>query len=104
MLLRSIESRDDSDQRLFRGPRIAEYPPCIIQSFLTDHPAPVRLTPAALRAAWLLHHINNNVPLPVLRDVAGFDYCTTLVRYYEHVNVLNVADFTTQLVGAEVAR
>ncbi len=104
VLLRSIDGRADADQRLFRGPRIAEYPPRIIQSFLTDHPAPVRPTPAALRAAWLLHHINNNVPLPVLREVAGFEHYSTLVRYYEHANVLDVADFTAQLVGAEVAR
>jgi len=104
VLLRSIDGRVDASERAFRGPRIAEYPPRIIQSFLTDHPAPVRPTPAALRAAWLLHHINNNVPLPVLRDVAGFDHYTTLVRYYAHANVLNVADFTAQLVGTEVAR
>lgn len=104
VLLRSIDGRVDASERAFRGPRIAEYPPRIIQSFLTDHPAPVRPTPAALRAAWLLHHINNNEPLPVLRDVAGFDHYTTLVRYYEHANVLDVADFTAQLVGAEVAR
>jgi integrase len=104
VLLRSIEGRADTNERLFRGPRIAEYPPRIIQSFLSDHPAPVRPTPAALRAAWLLHHINNNVPLQVLRDVAGFDHYQTLVRYYEHANVLDVADFTAQLVGAEVAR
>lgn len=104
VLLRSVKGRIDAGERVFRGPWIAEYPPRIIQSFLTDHPAPVRPTPAALRAAWLLHHINNNVPLPVLRDVAGFDHYTTLVRYYEHANALDVGDFTAQLVGAEVAR
>lgn len=104
VLLRSIDGRIDAGERVFRGPWIAEYPPRIIQSFLTDHPATVRPTPAALRAAWLLHHINNNLPLQVLRDVAGFDHYATLVRYYEHANVLDVADFTAQLVGTEVAR
>jgi len=104
VLLRSIDGRIDAAERMFRGPWIAEYPPRIIQSFLTDHPAPVRPTPAALRAAWLLHHIDNNVPLQVLRDVAGFDQYATLVRYYAHATVLDVADFTAQLVGAEVAR
>ena len=104
VLLRSIEGRLDPSERVFRGPRIEEYPPRIIQSFLTDHPAPVRPTPAALRAAWLLHHINNNVPLQVLRDVAGIEHYATLVRYYEHAHVLDVNDFTAQLVGAEVTR
>lgn len=104
VLLRSIDGRVDGHERLFRGPRVEEYPPRIIQTFLTDHAAPVRPTPAALRAAWLLHHINNHVPLQVLRDVAGFDHYESLVRYYEHANALDVNDFTAQLVGAEVAR
>ncbi|MGP6178551.1 tyrosine-type recombinase/integrase [Microbacterium sp. A196] len=104
VLMRSIDGRERTSEPLFRGPRIEEYPPRIIQTFLTDHPAPVRPTPAALRAAWLVHHINNHVPLQVLRDVAGFDHYDSLVRYYAHANVLDVADFTAQLVGAEVAR
>lgn len=104
VLLRSIEGREGTDERLFRGPRIEEYPPRIIQIFLTDHPAPVRPTPAALRVAWLLNHINNHVPVQVLRDVAGYDHYDSLMRYYEHANVLDVADFTGQLVGAETAR
>lgn len=104
VLLRSIEGRELTGEALFRGPRIEEYPPRIIQTFLTDHPAPVRPTPAALRAAWIVHHINNHVPLQVLRDVAGFDHYDSLVRYYEHAQVLDVTDFTAQLVGAEVAR
>lgn len=104
VLLRSIEGREHTSEALFRGPRIEEYPPRIIQTFLTDHPAPVRPTPAALRAAWLVHHINNHVPLQVLRDIAGFEHYDSLVRYYAHANVLDVADFTGLLVGAEVAR
>lgn len=104
VLLRSIDGRETSSESLFRGPRIEEYPPRIIQTFLTDHPAPVRPTPAALRAAWLVHHINNHVPLQVLRDIAAFDHYDSLVRYYEHAEVLDVADFTAQLVGAEVVR
>ncbi|MFD7871520.1 tyrosine-type recombinase/integrase [Microbacterium sp. NPDC059771] len=104
VLLRSIEGREHTSEVLFRGPRIDEYPPRIIQTFLTDHPAPVRPTPAVLRAAWIVHHINNHIPLQVLRDIAGFDHYDSLVRYYEHANVLDATDFTAQLVGAEVTR
>lgn len=104
VLLRSIERRERVDEALFRGPRIEEYPPRIIQNFLTDHPATVRPTPSTLRASWLLHHINNNVPPQVLMQVAGIDNYQTLMRYYEHAQPRSVADYTHLLVGAEAAR
>jgi|GEM_PF-1339884 len=104
VLLRSIEGREHTEEALFRGPWIEEYPPRIIQTFLTDHPAKVRPTPSALRAAWILHHINNDVPPQVLMAVAGIDTFQTLGRFYEHARSRPITDYTRLLVGAETAR
>jgi len=104
VLLKSIEGREHTDAKLFRGPWIEEYPPRIIQTFLTDHPAPIRPTPSALRTGWILHHIANDVPAQVLVEVAGFDSFQPLGRYYDHAKPRTLADYTGLLVGAEAAR
>lgn len=104
VLLRSLEGREGSDELLFRGPRIEEYPPRALQTFLTDHPAPVRPTPSLLRAAWILHHINNDVPPLVLMHVSGIDNFQTLSRYYAHAAAPDIDAYTTLLVTSAVAR
>ncbi|WP_251449376.1 tyrosine-type recombinase/integrase [Microbacterium sp. Marseille-Q6648] len=103
VLLRSIEGRNATDA-VFRGPYIEEYPPRIIQVFLTDHPALVRPTPSRLRASWLIHHIDSGVPLPVLKEVGGFDSYHTLFRYLELARPLTASDFTGLLIGEEIVR
>jgi integrase len=103
-LLRSIEGRESADENLFVGFRDDEYPPRVIQHFLSDNPAPVRPTPAALRTSWLMHHIDNNVPATVLQQVSGIQHLQTLVRYYENALPLEVADYTALLTGTEAAR
>ena len=104
VLLRSIEGRESADENLFIGFRDDGYPPRVIQHFLTDNPAPVRPTPAALRTSWLMYHIDNNVPLPVLMQVSGIDHVQTLARYYENAAPLDAADYTPLLTGTESAR
>lgn len=104
VLLRSIEEREHSDERLFRGPWIKEYPPRIIQTFLTEHRAKVRPTPSTLRTGWILHHIDNNVPPLALMEAAGIDNFQTLGRFYEHAAPQPLADLTALFVGAEAAR
>jgi integrase len=103
VLLRSIEGRAAADT-VFRGPRIEEYRPRIIQSFLTDHPARVRPTPSRLRASWLIHHIDGGVPLQVLKELGGFASYHTLFRYLELARPLNITEFTGLLIGEEIAR
>jgi len=104
VLRRSIEGREQSDERLFRGPWIKEYPPRIIQTFLTEHRARVRPTPSTLRTGWILHHINNNVPPLALMEAAGIDNFQTLGRFYEHATPQSLSDLSGLFVGAEVAR
>lgn len=103
VLLRSIEQRSTADL-VFRGPHIEEYRPRIIQSFLTDHPARVRPTPSRLRASWLVHHLDNGVPVQVLKEIGGFTTYHTLFRYLELARPLDVTDYTGLLIGEEVAR
>lgn len=104
ILLRSLEGREDANEYLFRGPRLEEYAPRTLQTFLTDHPAPVRPTPTLLRAAWILHHINNDVPPLVLMDISGIDNFQTLSRYYAHANTPDVDAYTDLLVNSAAKR
>ncbi len=103
VLLRSIEERSVADL-VFRGPYIEEYRPRIIQTFLTDHPSVVRPTPSRLRASWLVHHLDNGVPIQVLKELGGFTTYHTLFRYLDLARPLDVADYTGLLIGEEVVR
>lgn len=103
VLLRSIEERSTADL-VFRGPHIEEYRPRIIQAFLTDHPSVVRPTPSRLRAGWLIHHLDNGVPIQVLKELGGFATYHTLVRYLDLARTLDITDYTGLLIGEEVAR
>ncbi|WP_194383333.1 tyrosine-type recombinase/integrase [Microbacterium luteum] len=103
VLLRSIEGRN-AGERVFRGPHIEEYRPRIIQTFLTDHPAPVRPTPCRLRASWLVHHLDNGVPLQVLKELGGFRTYDTLTRYVDFTRPVDPSDYTGLLIGDEVPR
>ncbi|MDO8382817.1 MAG: tyrosine-type recombinase/integrase [Microbacterium sp.] len=103
VLLRSVENRAEADS-VFRGPHIEEYRPRIIQTFLTDHPARVRPTPSRLRAGWLVHQIEQGVPIQVLKELGGFRTYDTLTRYLELARPLVVSDFTGLLIGEEVVR
>jgi len=100
VLLRSVEGRERADELLFHGHRFAEYPPRAIQTFLTENRASVRPTPMRLRNSWLLHHINNNVPPQILREVSGIVDYQTLMRYYAHAERRSVADYYDLLTGA----
>jgi len=100
VLTRSIAGREEADEYLFRGYSDGEYEGRSLQSFLTDHPAPTRPTPSLLRTGWILHHINNNVPAPVIKELAGLPDFTALGRYYEHAAPLDASAFTDLLVGS----
>jgi len=104
VLLRSIAGREEPDELLFRGYNDGEYEGRSLQSFLTDHPAPTRPTPSLLRTGWILHHINNNIPAPVIKELAGLPDFTALGRYYDHAAPLHASTFTAQMVGGESAK
>jgi len=59
----------------------------------------VRPTPSRLRNSWLLHHINNNVPPQILREVSGINDFQTLMRYYAYAERRIVADYYGLLTG-----
>lgn len=102
-LRRSIENRPATDN-VFRGPYIQEYRPRIIQTFLTDHPAPVRPTPCRLRASWLVRHIENGVPVQILKEMGGFRSFDTLNRYFALARPLDASSYTALLVNGAVNR
>lgn len=104
VLMRSIAGRETTDEYLFTGYRGGEYEGRSLQSFLTDHPAPTRPTPSLLRTGWILHHMSNNVPAPVIKELAGLRDFAALARYYEHAAPLDASAFTDLLVGSAPSR
>lgn len=104
VLMRSLAGRETTDEYLFRGYNDGEYEGRSLQSFLTEHPAPTRPTPSLLRTGWILHHMSNNVPAPVIKELAGLPDFAALARYYEHAAPLDASAFTALLVGSEPSR
>lgn len=103
-LLRSVENRTNPDAHVFHGYRFEEYPPRLIQMFLSDHPAQVRATVSQLRATWIIEHLNNGVPLPVLMTIAGVASAGSLDKYLKHTAPVNISEFAGLIIGEEVTR
>jgi integrase len=103
-LLKSIATRTDPDENVFRAHRFDEYPPRAIQSFLTDHPGRVRATVSKLRCTWVVAHLNNEVPAQALLAIAGFTRAGSLDKYLPHVRPFDLDTVVGRIVGEEVAR
>jgi integrase len=103
-LLKSIATRSNPMEDVFRGYRLDEYPPRVIQSFLTDHPGRLRATISRLRCTWVVTHLNNEVPTQALLAIAGFSSAGSLDKYLPHVRPFNLHTVVGRIVGEEVAR
>jgi integrase len=103
-LLKSIATRTDPGEDLFRGFRFDEYPPRAIQTFLTEHPGRIRATVSRLRCSWVVAHLNNEVPAQALMAIAGFSTAGSLDKYLPHVRPLDLDTVVGRIVGEEVAR
>ncbi|TFC25168.1 site-specific integrase [Cryobacterium sp. TMT1-3] len=103
-LLRSLDQRTNPDEFLFCGYRSNEYRPTAIQTFLTLHPSRVRATVSRLRSTWIVSQIDNGLPLPVLKAIAGFASAQSLDKHLRYAKPLNLADYIGLITGEEVAR
>ena len=103
-LLRSINNRTNPDEYAFRGYRLEEYRPRAIQTFLTDHPGRVRATVSRLRSTWIVTQIDNGLPLPVLKAIAGFVSALSLEKHLVHAKPVNIDDYLGLIIGEEVSR
>lgn len=103
-LLRSIDGRANPDDFVFRGYRWDEYRPRVIQSFLSEHPARVRATVSRLRATWIIAQIDNGIPLPVLKAIAGVSSAHSLDKHLLHAKPANINAYVGLIIGEEVAR
>lgn len=104
VLGRAVDGRANPDEYLFRGHRPAEYEPRVIQTFLTEHPAPVRPTPSTLRTTWVLRLLEHSLPMPIVMEASGIREPQTLLRYYAHVRRHELTDYTALLAGTAVTR
>lgn len=98
--IRTLDQALTTDEDLlFHGYEFEEYAPRPIQSFISAHPGPVRLTPARLRSGWIVGLLNANVPLDVIADVAGFTSLASIADYYAHASSTNISDHLDAITG-----
>ncbi|WP_161498719.1 site-specific integrase [Microterricola pindariensis] len=103
-LLRAIDGRANADEYVFRGHRLAEYPPHALQVFLTEHPCRIRPTVSRLRTSWIVDHINNGLPLHVLLAVTGLKNAASLDKFLMHARTPALDPYLGLLTGEELAR
>ena len=103
-LLRSLDRRTDREEFLFRGHRSDEYRPRAIQTFLTEHPSRVRATVSRLRSTWIVTQIDNGLPLPILKAIAGFISAQSLDKHLRYAKPANIAAYIGFIIGEEAAR
>lgn len=99
---RAIDNRTSGF--LFRGNRSEEYPPRLVQSFLSENTWELRPSPARLRLTWIVKQLEQNLPLPVLLEIAGFSDAAALNTYLQHLKPANVNDYLRQITGEEDSR
>jgi len=92
-----------NEDLLFHGYEFEEYAPRPIQSFITSHPGPVRLTPTRLRSGWIVSLLNAHVPLDVVAEVAGFTSLASITDYFAHAASANVNDHLDAITGVSGA-
>lgn len=98
--IRTLDQALTTDEEfLFHGYEFEEYAPRPIQSFISAHPGPVRLTPTRLRSGWIVSLLNANVPLDVIAEVAGFTSLASITDYYAHASSTNIADHLDTITG-----
>ena len=102
VLDRAIDGRTDGD--LFHGNRSEEYPPRLVQSFLSEQSFDLRVSPSRLRLTWVVRQLEHNLPLPVLLDIAGFSNASAVNAYLRHLTPQVTADFLDTIAGAEANR
>jgi site-specific recombinase XerC len=102
ILRKSIDGR--SNGLMFKGYRLEEYPPRALQTFISEYPCSVRPSAARLHSAWIVEHLNANVPLPVLMDIAGFASAQSVQPYLAHARPQSSSDYFDLAAQAEVLR
>jgi integrase len=98
ILARSLEGRETGD--LFHGIRIREYPPRVLQLFLTDHPCQPRPSAARLNCGWLVALLDAAIPVPLLLQLAGMSSASGLQRYLSHAKPAALATHLSQITSA----
>ena len=91
ILRKSVDGRTEG--LMFKGYRLDEYPPRALQTFISEYPCTVRPSAARLHSAWVVEHLNANIPLPVLMEIAGFSSAQSVQPYLSHSDTTDAAHY-----------
>jgi hypothetical protein len=87
----------------FHGYRLHEYPPRILQTFIADHPFPVRPSATRLHNTWFVTHRDSGTPLRLLLEISGLTSTQGLLPHLPFTRPVEVADYLTRTTGNEKA-
>jgi hypothetical protein len=91
ILRKSVDGRTEGP--LFKGYRLDEYPPRALQTFISEYPCTVRPSAARLHSAWVVDHLNANIPLAVLMEIGGFSSAQSVQPYLSHSRPQTSAEY-----------
>jgi integrase len=98
-LHRSLAGRSNPEEYVFRGYRHEEYRPRAIQTFLTDHPGPVRATISRLRSTWVCTQLEADVPTDIIMTIAGFRSAGSLDLHLAHLPKRSIDNHVGRITG-----
>jgi len=101
-LAKAVDGRLDG--YLFHGNRGEEYPPRLVQGYLSEQKWDLRVSAARLRLTWIIQQFENDLPLAVLKEVCGFKNFASVDRYMHLIATRSANDFFEQVAGSAVSR
>ncbi|MBH0009583.1 tyrosine-type recombinase/integrase [Salinibacterium sp. SWN1162] len=101
-LAKAVDGRLDG--YLFHGNRGEEYPPRLVQGYLSEQKWDLRVSAARLRLTWIIQQFEKDLPLAVLKEICGFKNFASVDRYMHLIAARSTGDFFEQVAGSVVAR
>jgi integrase len=89
---------------LFHGNRGEEYPPRLVQAYLSEQKWDLRVSAARLRLTWMIRQFDNDLPLAVLQEVCGFINLASVDRYLHLIAPRPANDYFDLIAGPAVIR
>jgi integrase len=101
-LAKAVDGRLDG--YLFHGNRGEEYPPRLVQGYLSEQKWDLRVSAARLRLTWIIQQFENDLPLAVLKEVCGFKNFASVDRYMHLIAPRPANDYFDLIAGSAVIR
>lgn len=86
---------------IFRGFRLHEYPPRILQTFISDHPCRVRPSARRLNNTWIVTQLDAGIPLQLLLELTGHTTTQAIRPYLQYARPVEIEQYLDRITGIE---